>query len=148
MAQHAHAESQHPHSAHDEPGYEAHTHHGNYWRIWGILCGLLAISVAGPFFGHPLVTLITAFGIAIVKAWMVAKNFMHITVAPRYVAYLIGTCLLFMLLFFAGTSPDVMRLDGTNWAKPAWKYANEHVEHVAPHHGGEAAGHEGAAAHE
>ena len=139
MADHAHSEAHH-HTTHDEPGYEAHTHHGNYWRIWAILCVLLAISVAGPFFGHPLVTLITAFGIAVVKAYMVARNFMHITVAPRYVAYLIGTCLIFMMLFFAGAGPDVMELEGTNWEKPSWKYANAHA------HEGQAAEH-GAAAH-
>ena len=135
--EHAHAADA-AHAAH-EHGHEAH--HGNYVRVWAILCVLLVISVAGPFFGHPIVTLITAFGIACVKAFMVAKHFMHITVAPRYVAYLIGTCLLFMMLFFAGTGPDVMELEGTNWEKPAWKYSNLHA------HEGQPAHHEGAAAH-
>ena len=103
-----------------EPGYEEHTHHGDYVRIWAILVVLLVISVAGPFFGHPVVTLVTAFGIALVKAYLVAKNFMHITVAPRYVAYLVGTCLMFMLLFFAGAAPDVMKSEGRRWVKPDW----------------------------
>ena len=69
-----------------EPGYEEYTHHGNYVQIWAVLVVLLVVSVAGPFFGHPIVTLVTAFGIALVKAYLVAKNFMHINVAPRYVA--------------------------------------------------------------
>jgi len=129
MAQHAHA-----HDAAEEYAEGGHdTHHGNYVRIWAILCVLLVVSVAGPFFGHPLVTLVTAFGIAVVKAYMVAKHFMHITVAPRFVAYLVGTCLAFMLLFFAGTAPDVMRLYGTNWKKPSLiqadaAYESEHHE--------------------
>ena len=110
--------------AHVEPGYEEHTHHGNYVKIWAILVVLLFVSVAGPFFGHPVVTLITAFGIALVKAYLVAKNFMHINVAPRFVAYLIGTMLMFMLLFFAGASPDVMKSTGSNWMKPAWVAAH------------------------
>lgn len=101
-----------------------HTHHGNYVRIWAILLALLVISVLGPMLGHPLVTLVTAFGIAVVKAYLVAKNFMHISVAPRFVGYLVATCLLFMLLFFAGTAPDVMRLEGTRWEKPEWIEAN------------------------
>jgi caa(3)-type oxidase subunit IV len=105
-------------------------------RIWAILCVLLVISVAGPFLGHPVITLITAFGIAVVKAYLVAKNFMHITVAPRYVAYLIGTCLVFMLLFFAGAAPDVMELEGTNWEKPGWKAANAAAHDAAAHGGG------------
>lgn len=123
-----------------EPGYEEHTHHGNYLRIWAILVVLLVISVAGPFFGHPLVTLVTAFGIAVVKAYLVAKNFMHIDVAPRYVAYLVGTMLMFMLLFFAGASPDVMKSEGTAWEKPAWVAAHEAALHGGAGHG-EAAHH-------
>jgi len=127
--------------AHVEPGYEEHTHHGDYVRIWAILVVLLVISVAGPFFGHPLVTLVTAFGIAVVKAYLVAKNFMHINVAPRFVAYLVGTMLMFMLLFFAGAAPDVMKSEGTNWGKPAWVAAHEAAVHGGAGHG-DAAHHE------
>jgi caa(3)-type oxidase subunit IV len=124
-----HTEPAPHHTPHDEnPAYEAHLHHPNYVKVWGVLVVLLAISVAGPLLGHPLVTLVTAFGIAVVKAYLVAKNFMHITVAPRFVAYLVGTCLVFMLLFFAGTSPDVMKLAGRNWAKPSLEATNLTVE--------------------
>lgn len=98
-------------------------HHPNYVKIWAILLGLLAVSVIGPMFGIRVVTLITAFGIAVVKAYLVAKNFMHINLSPRFVTYLVGTCLLFMLLFFAGVAPDVMKAEGTGWVKPAWKEA-------------------------
>ena len=94
------------------------THHGNYVRIWAILCVLLVISIVGPFFGIRIITLITAFGIAVVKAYLVAKNFMHINVEPKYVAYLMATMLVFMLLFFAGAAPDVMKFEGSNWKKP------------------------------
>ena len=91
---------------------EEHTHHPNYVKIWAILVVLLMISVAGPMIGIKWVTLLTAFGIAIVKAYMVAMNFMHIGAAKRFVPYLIVTCLLFMLLFFAGVAPDVMKAEG------------------------------------
>ncbi len=97
---------------------EEHTHHPDYVKIWGILVVLLAISVAGPMIGIKVVTLLTAFGIAIVKAYLVAKNFMHLNVEPRYAVYLLCTVLVFMLLFFAGSAPDVMKHEGTNWVKP------------------------------
>lgn len=135
MAHHGEA-----HHGADDPGNPHATHHYNYVKIWAALCVLLVISVVGPFLGHPLITLITAFGIAAVKAYMVARFFMHITVAPRYVAYLIGTCLVFMMLFYAGTAPDVMEVEGTNWEKPGWKYANLHA-HDAPAEGHGAAHH-------
>jgi caa(3)-type oxidase subunit IV len=95
--------------------------HGSqhYVKIWGILLVLLVISIFGPFLEIPAVTLITAFGIALVKAYLVAKNFMHLNVQPGYVGYLLSTCLVFMLLFFAGTAPDVMKKDGYQWHKPA-----------------------------
>ena len=116
---------------------EEHTHHPDYVKIWGILLVLLAISVLGPMIGIQAVTLITAFGIACVKAYLVAKNFMHINFAARYVTYLVATALLFMLLFFAGTAPDVMNSEGSGWEKPAWKadaarYADG--EHGVDHH--------------
>ena len=101
---------------------EEHEHHEhpNYVKVWAILVVLLVISVIGPMFEIQVVTLITAFGIACVKAYMVAVNFMHINIAKRYVTYLVATCLVFMLLFFAGTAPDVMKDQGDNWKKPAW----------------------------
>ena len=94
-----------------------HAHHGNYVKIWAILCGLLFISVLGPTLEIQIVTLITAFGIALVKAYMVAKNFMHLNVQPRYAVYLLVTMLVFVLLFFAGVAPDVMNHEGDNWVK-------------------------------
>jgi caa(3)-type oxidase subunit IV len=116
-------------------------HHINYVRIWAYLVVLLALSVMGPMIGHKWITLMTAFGIAVVKAYLVAKNFMHINLAQRYVTYLVTTMLVFMLLFFAGVSPDVMKLSGHNWVKPAWVEANAAADAAA------AAGH-GEAAHE
>ncbi len=104
------------------------THHTNYVKIWAILCVLLAISIAGPLLEIRIVTLITAFGIAVVKAYMVAKNFMHVNVQPRYVAMLLGTALAFMLLFFTGVAPDVMKAEGTGWTKPSYAFHDTQVE--------------------
>ena len=127
-----HVES-HAHTAVDHA--EVH-HHPNYVRIWAILLLLLVVSVAGPMVGIQWVTLITAFGIAVVKAFLVARNFMHINVEKSFIAYMMATVLVFVLLFFAGVAPDVMKLEGQHWEKPSWKVANE-----AAHHGGAAATH-------
>jgi caa(3)-type oxidase subunit IV len=99
-----------------------HAEHGDahYVKIWAILLVLLIISFIGPMAEIQWLTLTTAFGIAIVKAYLVVVNFMHINETPRFVVYTIATTLLFMLLFFAGTAPDVMKHSGTNWVKPAW----------------------------
>ncbi|MFP8879762.1 MAG: cytochrome C oxidase subunit IV family protein [Myxococcota bacterium] len=102
-----------------ETAEHTEAHEVNYFRVWQILLVLLVISVAGPFLEIQAVTLITAFGVAIVKAYLVAKNFMHLNVEPRYAVYLLLTVLVLMFLFFAGTAPDVMKHEGTNWVKPA-----------------------------
>jgi caa(3)-type oxidase subunit IV len=94
-------------------------HETNYVKIWAILLCLLVVSILGPFLEIKIVTLLTAFGIAIVQAYLVAKNFMHLNIEPRYAVYLLTTMLVFVLLFFAGTAPDVMKHEGANWVKPA-----------------------------
>jgi caa(3)-type oxidase subunit IV len=104
-------------------------HETNYVKIWAILLVLLVLSILGPFLGIKVVTLITAFGIAIVKAYLVAKNFMHLNIEPRYAVYLLTTMLVFVLLFFAGVAPDVMKHEGRNWVKTAAE-----VEAPAPAH--------------
>lgn len=96
-------------------------HHPNYVRVWAILVCLLCISVIGPMFGIRLLTLITAFGIAIVKAYLVAANFMHLKFEKRIATYMLTTVLVFMFLFFAGSAPDVMKHDGWQWEKPMVK---------------------------
>ncbi len=107
-----------------------HAEHGDshYIKIWAILLVLLAISFVGPMAEIQWLTLMTAFGIAIVKAYLVAVNFMHINLTPRFVIYTVATTLVFMLLFFAGTAPDVMKNQGTNWEKPDWIAAEKAYE--------------------
>ena len=99
--------------------------------ILRFLLALLVVSVLGPMIGIKIVTLITAFGIAVVKAYLVAKNFMHLNVQPRYVVYILGTALVFMLLFYAGTAGDVMKHAGDNWHKV---YVEPSATEAAPHH--------------
>ena len=108
-------------------------HDTNYVKIWAILLVLLVISELGPMIGIQVVTLFTAFGIAVVKAYLVAKNFMHVNIQPRFVVYILVTALVFMLLFFAGTAPDVMKHEGHQWVKPAI----EAPAHQAAGHGGD-----------
>jgi len=103
MSAHAHAES--------------HTSH--YVKIWAILVGLLVVSVTGPMVGIRVVTLIAAFGVALVKAYLVAKNFMHLNVQKPVVHWALGLALIFMVLLYAGVAPDVQKSSGEHWVKNA-----------------------------
>ena len=94
---------------------EAHVHHPNYVKIWAILVALLIVSVLGSMSHVRVVLLIAAFGVAVVKAYLVAKNFMHVNVEKRWVPYLLIMCLLFIVILFAGVAPDVMKHSGLHW---------------------------------
>jgi caa(3)-type oxidase subunit IV len=129
------------HAAHasDHGSHEAH-----YIRIWAILLVLLLVSIAGPWAGITIVTLITAFGIAFVKAYMVAKNFMHVTVESPVIWYIMLTVLALMVLFFAAVAPDVMNHDGSRWenvaAKKVTADAAAHAADAGGAHGAPASG--------
>ena len=130
MAEHAHPSSHPEHAEH-----EAHAH-PNYWRVYFLLLGLLVVSVTGPMFGIKVVTIITAFGVAAYKAYLVARNFMHVNTEKPFVTYLLLTVVVFMFLFFAGTAPDVMKRQGTRWEKPQWVAAHaEALAHPPAEHG-------------
>ncbi len=96
---------------------EAHVHHPNYVKIWAILVVLLIVSVLGSMSHIREVVLIAAFGVALFKAYLVAKNFMHVNVEKRWVPYLLIVCLLFIAILFAGVAPDVMEHSGLHWTK-------------------------------
>lgn len=130
-------------STHPAPHGASHGHsaghHRNYVKIWSILVALLVVSVVGPMTGIRVVMLATAFGVALVKAYIVAKNFMHLDVEKPIVHWVLGIALVFMVLLYAGVAPDVQKSDGQNWKKDS----GFHHLPPQPHHGAEhAEGHE------
>lgn len=124
------------HAAHDGHGH-AGPHHGpaHYVKIWAILCVLLVVSIIGPELGIKVLTLITAFGIAIVKAWMVCAQFMHLNIEKKYVSLLLAAMVGVLLLFYYGTAPDVQKHEGMNWENISTQ------EHIEKHLEGAGAGH-------
>ena len=89
--------------------------HPNYVKIWIWLLVLLAISIAGPMLEIPSITIITAFGIAIVKAFLVAANFMHLKFEKKIIWFLLIMSVCLLGVFFFGTAPDVMMTEGDQW---------------------------------
>jgi caa(3)-type oxidase subunit IV len=90
-------------------------HHPDYKKIYLTLLGLLVVSVVGPFFGILWLTLLTAFGIAVVKAALVVQNFMHLKWERRLMKWMLATSLVLMALLVAGVSSDVLNHEGRNW---------------------------------
>jgi caa(3)-type oxidase subunit IV len=90
-----------------------------YVKVWATLVVLLALSILGPTLGIRPLTIITAFGIAIVKALLVASYFMHLKVEQKIIWYLLFSMLLAMALFLSGTMPDIMTGGGVRWTNHA-----------------------------
>jgi caa(3)-type oxidase subunit IV len=97
----------------------AETHHVNYRKIYITLLVLLVISVAGPFLGIKWVTILSAFGIAFVKANLVIQNFMHLKWEKRIAKYVLLASVALLLLFYYGIAPDVQKHTGQNWSNDA-----------------------------
>ncbi len=121
---------------------ESHIHDEKYYiKIWAILLVLLVISVLGPEVGIKWLTLITAFGIAIVKALMVAIYFMHLNIEKKFVHYVLYTMLLLCAVFWGGTVIDVNMNEGRNWVNKAsieyiknpGPFGADHGNHDKPH---------------
>jgi len=154
------AAAAHGDHGHGDAGHTGPHHPQMYYvKTWALLLVLLAISIAGPLLGHPVITLITAFGIAGVKAFLVAARFMHLNAEKRIASMIIVTALAFMFLFFFAVAPDVLKHEGDQWVNVAAKAETarrieregEHGEKMTGHHEGgheaaPAAGHEAAAA--
>ncbi len=111
----------------------------HYVRIYAVLLVLLAISIVGPVVGGALdtqvevfgrqfslgivITLVTAFGIAVVKAWLVIKNFMHLTIERVIPKLFLAASVLLLALFWGGVAPDVQLHQGRMWENDAAKEA-------------------------
>ena len=89
--------------------------HPNYVKIWYWLVGLLVLSVAGPMLEIPALTLITAFGIAIVKSYLVAAYFMHLKFEKKIIWFFLILSFCLLGVFFFGTASDLMMTDGDQW---------------------------------
>jgi caa(3)-type oxidase subunit IV len=106
-------------TAHAQAHADGHAGHRNYVKIWGILVVLLLVSVFGPMIGIRWVTLIAAFGIALVKAYMVAKNFMHLDIEKPIVHWILLVALALMVLLYGALAPDIQKGTGSGWKKDA-----------------------------
>lgn len=121
----------------DDHGHDT-GHHVNYFAIYVALVVLFLISVAGPEIGELTglrwITLVTAFGIAVVKAQLVINNFMHLKWEKRLMKWVLASTVVLMILMVAGISPDVLNHEGSNWENLAAKEATarglveEHLE--------------------
>jgi caa(3)-type oxidase subunit IV len=110
----------HDHAHGDHGGHDEHVHPPIYYvKIWAALLGLMFLSLLGSEVPNHFVVLMAAFGIAVVKAYLVCAKFMHLNIEKKFVIYFLVTSLAFMALFYFAIAPDVMKHSGHRWKNVA-----------------------------
>jgi caa(3)-type oxidase subunit IV len=141
---HGHAAGDH---GHHDGDHGEHIHPPSYYvKIWAALLGLMFLSLAGSEVPNHFIVLMAAFGIAVVKAYLVCAKFMHLNIEKKFVIYFLVVSLAFLSLFYFGVAPDVMKHEGHRWKNVAAEAAVQRGLAAAPAHG--AHGGEGAHGHE
>jgi caa(3)-type oxidase subunit IV len=88
----------------------ADTHHSgpNNVVIWVALVVLLAAGFAVfEFHMTKLATILLIFGIAIVKAWLVVRYYMHLRGVPRVLYFIAGVPLILAITMVLILFPDI-----------------------------------------
>ena len=84
-------------------------HHVNYFLIFGCLIGLTVVTVAVAFihFGAELITVGIALAIAIVKATLVARYFMHLKFEGKLIYLILFAPLVLCVILVVALIPDI-----------------------------------------
>jgi cytochrome c oxidase subunit 4 len=88
--------------------------HPNYFAIFIALMVLLGLSIAFGFIGNPVLMNVLVFGVAGIKAILVARYFMHLKFEPRFVTVILIGAVLCLVALYIMTSPDIVWRNGWN----------------------------------
>lgn len=80
--------------------------------IWGVLLALLFLSISIGMMKSSIMATTLIFGIATLKAWLVAGYYMGLKWEPRYVTWILVSALIFMLVLFFYLVPDIIYVYG------------------------------------
>ncbi|MEW6775340.1 MAG: cytochrome C oxidase subunit IV family protein [Bdellovibrionota bacterium] len=87
-------------------------HHPNYVAIWAVLLALLLAGIVVGNVQSPVLGAALVFGVAGVKAYIVAANYMHLKYEPLFVKLIVGSALACIVLVLIGLIPDVVYVYG------------------------------------
>jgi caa(3)-type oxidase subunit IV len=91
----------------EEPARPEYHGHANYIVTWAVLVVLLGVSLAFSLVSKAL-AIFLIFSVAIVKAMLVAGNFMHLRWEPRVLWAIAAIGLVCALCFYFGVYPDIV----------------------------------------
>ena len=81
-------------------------------KIWAALLIMLFVSIGLGYLKNATVGTVLIFGIATIKAYLVAGYYMGLKREPRYIAGILASGLIFMVILFAYLVPDIVYVYG------------------------------------
>lgn len=102
----------------EQAGAPAHPHLTvrQYFVLWLILLALLGGGVLFAYVDIPLLANVLVFAVAIAKALIVLRDYMHLRWEPRFIAVALVGALSCIVILFLLTLPDMVLRDG--WNRP------------------------------
>ncbi len=88
--------------------HEAEHPHPNYVAIWTVRVVLLVLGIAVGFVGQPVLGAVLVFGVATIKAFLVAANYMHLKFEPLFVRVILLGGIACVLIALIGLIPDIV----------------------------------------
>lgn len=81
-------------------------------KIWAALLIMLFVSIALGYLKNATIGTILIFSIATIKAYLVAGYYMGLKREPRYIAGILASGLIFMVILFVYLVPDIVYVYG------------------------------------
>lgn len=81
-------------------------------KIWAALLIMLFVSIGFGYLENATVGTVLIFGIATIKAYLVAGYYMGLKREPRYIAGILASGLIFMVILFVYLVPDIVYVYG------------------------------------
>lgn len=85
---------------------------GFYVGVWVFLMAAIGLSLFLSSIGHPDLATSLIFGVAALKAMLVAYYYMGLSHEPRYISAIFVVGLLFVALLFIALIPDIVHVYG------------------------------------
>lgn len=79
-----------------------------YVIVFGLLIGLLTISIPATIYGSGTVSTLIIYGVAVSKAYLVLRVYMHLNVEPRFITFILAGCFLAIVYMFFLLYPDIV----------------------------------------
>ncbi len=95
-----------------ETASEGGRHHPHYVAVWAVLVALLVVGIVATTLGRRVLGAVLVFGVAALKALLVAVYFMHVGQEPRLVRIVLYGGLALVVIVILGLVPDIVYVYG------------------------------------